>query len=79
MKLQDLLQALVSIDAASEVRFAAVELAGISADSRRVKQGDVFVAVTGTKDDGMRFVDQRRGGCRRGHGATRAWPWLPRE
>jgi UDP-N-acetylmuramoyl-L-alanyl-D-glutamate--2,6-diaminopimelate ligase len=58
MKLQDLLQALVSIDAASEVRFAAVELAGISADSRRVKPGDVFVAVTGTKDDGMRFVDQ---------------------
>ena len=58
MKLEDLLQALRSVDAASDARFAAIELAGISADSRMIKPGDLFVAVTGAKDDGLRFVDQ---------------------
>jgi UDP-N-acetylmuramoyl-L-alanyl-D-glutamate--2,6-diaminopimelate ligase len=58
MKLQDLLQGLLTVDGASDARFAAIELAGISADSRRIKPGDLFVAVTGAKDDGLRFVDQ---------------------
>jgi UDP-N-acetylmuramoyl-L-alanyl-D-glutamate--2,6-diaminopimelate ligase len=58
MKLEDLLQSLRSVDAASNARFAALELAGISADSRRIKPSDLFVAVTGAKDDGLRFVDQ---------------------
>src|ERR1700675_3333979 len=58
MKLEDLLQALQSVDAASNARFAALELAGISADSRMIKPGDLFVAVTGAKEDGLRFVDQ---------------------
>ena len=31
---------------------------GVSADSRAVKPGDLFVAVAGAKDDGMRFVGQ---------------------
>jgi UDP-N-acetylmuramoyl-L-alanyl-D-glutamate--2,6-diaminopimelate ligase len=58
MQLRDLLQALLTVEAASDARFASLELAGISADSRRIKPGDLFVAVTGSKDDGLRFVDQ---------------------
>jgi UDP-N-acetylmuramoyl-L-alanyl-D-glutamate--2,6-diaminopimelate ligase len=58
MKLKDLLRTLLAVDADSDARFASFELAGISADSRRIKPGDLFVAVTGSKDDGLRFVDQ---------------------
>jgi len=58
MKVRELLQNLVSVDAASDERFAALALRGISGDSRSVKPGDLFVAVTGAKDDGLRFVDQ---------------------
>ena len=54
MKLRDLLPA----DAVSDARFAALDLAGISADSRAVKRGDLFFAVSGPKDDGLRFVGQ---------------------
>ncbi|HXX26027.1 MAG TPA: Mur ligase domain-containing protein, partial [Pseudolabrys sp.] len=39
-------------------RFAALELGGISLDSRKVKRGDLFVAVPGTKSDGLSFVPQ---------------------
>jgi UDP-N-acetylmuramoyl-L-alanyl-D-glutamate--2,6-diaminopimelate ligase len=39
-------------------RFAALELGGIAADSRKVKPGDLFVAVPGTKSDGLSFVPQ---------------------
>ncbi len=39
-------------------RFAGLELGGISADSRKVKPGDLFVAVPGTKSDGLSFVPQ---------------------
>jgi UDP-N-acetylmuramoyl-L-alanyl-D-glutamate--2,6-diaminopimelate ligase len=52
MKLADLL----TTDAVSDARFAALELDGISTDSRTVKPGDLFVAVAGAKDDGLRFV-----------------------
>jgi UDP-N-acetylmuramoyl-L-alanyl-D-glutamate--2,6-diaminopimelate ligase len=52
MKLADLL----TTDAVSDARLAALELAGISTDSRTVKPGDLFVAVAGAKDDGLRFV-----------------------
>jgi UDP-N-acetylmuramoyl-L-alanyl-D-glutamate--2,6-diaminopimelate ligase len=52
MKLQDLL----TVDAVSDARFASLELAGVSADSRTVKPGDLFVALAGSKDDGLRFV-----------------------
>src|SRR5215467_9752224 len=52
MKLCDLL----SVDAVSDARFAALDVTGVSADSRTVKRGDLFVAVAGTKDDGLRFV-----------------------
>src|SRR6185437_1458567 len=39
-------------------RFAALELGGIASDSRKVKPGDLFVAVPGTKADGLAFVPQ---------------------
>ena len=39
-------------------QFAALELGGIAADSRKVKPGDLFVAVPGTKCDGLTFVPQ---------------------
>ena len=58
MKLSNLLSALRSVDGASDARFASLDLAGISADSRRVRPGELFVAVTGTRNDGLRFVDQ---------------------
>src|SRR6516164_1006476 len=54
MKLADLL----TVDAVSEARFAALDLAGVSADSRAIKRGDLFVAVAGAKDDGLNFVSQ---------------------
>jgi UDP-N-acetylmuramoyl-L-alanyl-D-glutamate--2,6-diaminopimelate ligase len=41
-----------------EPRLAGVELSGIASDSRKVKPGDLFVAVPGTKADGLAFVQQ---------------------
>jgi len=52
MKLRDLL----TVDALTDARFDAVEVGGITADSRTVKRGDLFVAIAGSKDDGLRFV-----------------------
>jgi len=54
MKLVDLLPA----DLVTDAHGAAIEVGGINADSRAVKRGDAFVAVAGSKDDGLRFVDQ---------------------
>ena len=52
MKLANLL----TVDTLSDVRFASLDVGGITADSRTVKPGDLFVAVAGSKDDGLRFV-----------------------
>jgi UDP-N-acetylmuramoyl-L-alanyl-D-glutamate--2,6-diaminopimelate ligase len=52
MNLKDLL----TVDALSDARFDTVEVRGITADSRTVKPGDLFVAIAGSKDDGLRFV-----------------------
>ena len=52
MKLQNLL----TVDALSDARYAALNVRGISADSRSVKPGDLFVAIAGSKDDGLKFV-----------------------
>src|SRR5712691_6155957 len=52
MKLKNLLP----VDAVSDARFAALEAAGVSADSRTIKPGYLFVAISGAKDDGLRFV-----------------------
>jgi UDP-N-acetylmuramoyl-L-alanyl-D-glutamate--2,6-diaminopimelate ligase len=41
-----------------EPRFAALELSGIAADSRKVKAGFLFVAIAGAKADGAHFAKQ---------------------
>ena len=41
-----------------EPRFAALELAGVAADSRKVKAGFLFVAIAGAKADGAHFAKQ---------------------
>ena len=37
---------------------ANINISGIACDSRKVKKGDVFVAIPGFKSDGSRFVSQ---------------------
>ncbi len=54
MKLSELLTNQASLDA----RTAALDIGGITADSRAVKRGDLFVAVPGTKADGMVYAAQ---------------------
>jgi UDP-N-acetylmuramoyl-L-alanyl-D-glutamate--2,6-diaminopimelate ligase len=54
MKLSDLLRDSVT----PNVSWATLEVTGITADSRSIKRGDVFVAVPGTKADGMQFAVQ---------------------
>jgi UDP-N-acetylmuramoyl-L-alanyl-D-glutamate--2,6-diaminopimelate ligase len=51
MKIRDLFP-----DAEPDPRPAAFDVCGITADSRSVKPGDVFVAVAGTKTDGGKFI-----------------------
>src|SRR4051794_23832007 len=53
MKLKDLL----TVDALSDARFDALDVTGVAADSRTVKPGNLFVAIAGSKDDGLRFVE----------------------
>jgi UDP-N-acetylmuramoyl-L-alanyl-D-glutamate--2,6-diaminopimelate ligase len=52
MKLREILPA----DAEIEARTADLDVGGVSADSRTIKRGDVFVAIEGGKADGLRFV-----------------------
>ncbi len=54
MRLRDLFGGDVAIDA----RAGAVAVGGIAIDSRAVKPGDLFFALTGVRTDGARFVDQ---------------------
>jgi UDP-N-acetylmuramoyl-L-alanyl-D-glutamate--2,6-diaminopimelate ligase len=54
MKLRDLL----CEDARCAPRFDALAITGLSADSRGVKPGFLFVAVPGTKADGAAFIPQ---------------------
>jgi UDP-N-acetylmuramoyl-L-alanyl-D-glutamate--2,6-diaminopimelate ligase len=54
MQLRDLLEP----DAVLDARFADVSIGGIAMDSRKVERGDLFVAVPGTKSDGLAFVSQ---------------------
>jgi UDP-N-acetylmuramoyl-L-alanyl-D-glutamate--2,6-diaminopimelate ligase len=51
MKLRDLLP-----DAHIDPRFADIDVRGLTADSRAVQPGDVFVAITGAKADGAKFI-----------------------
>jgi UDP-N-acetylmuramoyl-L-alanyl-D-glutamate--2,6-diaminopimelate ligase len=50
------LRELLSEDASCEPRFDALAISGLCADSRAVKPGFLFVAVPGTKADGLGFV-----------------------
>ncbi len=50
-KLRDLVP-----EGAVDARHADIDIAGISADSRKVRPGFLFVAVPGTKADGLQFV-----------------------
>ena len=52
------LSELIGPDGEFDARCGAVEIGGIASDSRKVKRGDLFVAVPGTKADGLRFVPQ---------------------
>jgi UDP-N-acetylmuramoyl-L-alanyl-D-glutamate--2,6-diaminopimelate ligase len=52
MKLAELL----TVDSISDARFAALDVHGVTADSRAVNPGDLFVAIAGTRVDGLRFV-----------------------
>src|SRR5437660_5398122 len=52
------LSKLIGADGEFDARFGAVEIGGIASDSRKVKRGDLFVAVPGTKADGLSFVPQ---------------------
>ena len=54
MKLSDI----IGQDGQFDARFAARDITGIAADSRKVKPGYLFVAVPGTKADGLSFVPQ---------------------
>jgi UDP-N-acetylmuramoyl-L-alanyl-D-glutamate--2,6-diaminopimelate ligase len=53
MKLREIAPA----DAELDPRHADITVSGVTADSRLVKPGDVFVAIAGGKTDGARFVD----------------------
>ncbi len=48
--------------AALDPRTGAIEAVGVTADSRKVRRGDVFVAVPGTKADGLSFAAQAAAG-----------------
>jgi UDP-N-acetylmuramoyl-L-alanyl-D-glutamate--2,6-diaminopimelate ligase len=52
MKLADLLRDETPIDASH----AGLDVSGVSADSRSIRPGELFVAVSGAKADGLRFV-----------------------
>ncbi len=52
MKLREILP----VDAEIDPQIAALEVGGVSADSRAVKRGDVFVAIEGGKTDGLNFI-----------------------
>jgi UDP-N-acetylmuramoyl-L-alanyl-D-glutamate--2,6-diaminopimelate ligase len=53
MKLREIAPA----DAELNARHADIDVSGVTADSRTVQRGDVFVAIAGGKYDGMRFID----------------------
>jgi UDP-N-acetylmuramoyl-L-alanyl-D-glutamate--2,6-diaminopimelate ligase len=53
VKLRDLLP-----EAAIDARQAAIDIAGLAADSRKVKSGFLFVAIAGAKADGAHFAKQ---------------------
>jgi UDP-N-acetylmuramoyl-L-alanyl-D-glutamate--2,6-diaminopimelate ligase len=55
-KLNMKLREIAPTDAELEARHAEIEVSGVTADSRTVRRGDVFVAIAGGKTDGLRFI-----------------------
>jgi UDP-N-acetylmuramoyl-L-alanyl-D-glutamate--2,6-diaminopimelate ligase len=53
MKLREILPP----DAEIDTRYAELEIGGVSADSRAVQRGDIFVAIAGGKNNGLAFVE----------------------
>ena len=53
MKLQELLEGIVVLECRAE---PCLDVTGVSFDSRAVKQGELFVAVTGFAADGHKFI-----------------------
>jgi hypothetical protein len=53
MRLRDLF----SVDAMIDPQAGAIEVSGLSSDSRSAKPGDLFFALAGSKTDGARFID----------------------
>jgi UDP-N-acetylmuramoyl-L-alanyl-D-glutamate--2,6-diaminopimelate ligase len=53
VKLRDLLP-----EAATDARHGAIDISGVTADSRKVKPGFLFVAIAGAKADGAHFARQ---------------------
>jgi len=53
MKLREIAPAGAELDA----RHTDIQVCGVTADSRTVKPGDVFVAIAGGNTDGARFID----------------------
>ena len=51
MKLAELLAGIAEAD-------ATLDVTGVTADSRAVKRGDMFVAIAGERTDGLRYVPQ---------------------
>jgi UDP-N-acetylmuramoyl-L-alanyl-D-glutamate--2,6-diaminopimelate ligase len=51
------LRAILPPDAEIAAGNGDIDCAGVTADSRAVKSGDLFVAIAGGKTDGLRFVD----------------------
>ncbi len=49
---------LLGDDAALDASLGAVTVSGLAVDSRAVKGGDLFFALTGSRTDGARFIDQ---------------------
>jgi UDP-N-acetylmuramoyl-L-alanyl-D-glutamate--2,6-diaminopimelate ligase len=52
------LSELIGPDGEFDARYAALEISGVSSDSRKVTRGDLFVAVPGMKADGLSFLPQ---------------------
>jgi len=64
-------------DAAYDARFAALAISGVTADSRAVRPGHLFVAIPGTKADGLQYVGKAIAAGAAGIVAERAPEALP--